>query len=160
LAHDVFISYTIADKAAADAVCHRLEEAGIRCWIAPRDVGYGRDWAASIVKAIGEAKLFVLIFSAAANASPNVFDEVTTALHAGATIIPFRIEDIFPTDGMLLRLSRLHWLDALSPPPRSAYRLPHREREADPSVGGSRGGAAPAGTTAAASRGRAAAASI
>ncbi|MGA3341786.1 MAG: toll/interleukin-1 receptor domain-containing protein, partial [Methylocella sp.] len=97
MAHDVFISYTIADKAAADAVCHRLEEAGIRCWIAPRDVGYGRDWAASIVKAIGEAKLFVLIFSAAANASPNVFDEVTTALHAGATIIPFRIEDIFPT---------------------------------------------------------------
>jgi hypothetical protein len=24
VAHDVFISYTIADKAAADAVCHRL----------------------------------------------------------------------------------------------------------------------------------------
>jgi hypothetical protein len=30
LAHDVFISYTSAEKSAADAVCHRLEEAGIR----------------------------------------------------------------------------------------------------------------------------------
>jgi len=49
LAHDVFISYTIADKAAADAP--------------------------SIVEAIGAAKLVVMILSAAANASPNVLDE-------------------------------------------------------------------------------------
>jgi len=115
LAHDVFISYTIADKAAADAVCHRLEAAGIRCWIAPRDVGFG-DWGASIVEAIGAAKLVVMILSAAANASPNVLDEVVTALDAGATVIPFRIEDIRPTGALRLRLSRLHWLDALSPP--------------------------------------------
>ena len=115
MAHDVFISYTIADKAAADAVCHRLEEAGIRCWIAPRDVGFG-DWGASIVEAIGEAKLFVMILSGAANASPNVLDEVVTALDAGAIVIPFRIEDIRPTGALRLRLSRLNWLDALSPP--------------------------------------------
>jgi TPR repeat protein len=115
MAHDVFISYTIADKAAADAVCHRLEEAGIRCWFAPRDVGFG-DRGASIVEAIGAAKLFVMILSAAANASPNVLDEVVTALDAGATVIPFRIEDIRPTGALRLRLSRLHWLDALSSP--------------------------------------------
>lgn len=115
MAHDVFISYTIADKAAADAVCHRLEEAGIRCWIAPRDVGFG-DWGASIVEAIGQAKLFVMILSGAANASPNVLDEVVTALDAGAIVIPFRIEDIRPTGALRLRLSRLNWLDALSPP--------------------------------------------
>jgi len=115
VAHDVFISYTIADKAAADAVCHRLEEAGIRCWIAPRDVGFG-DWGASIVEAIGQAKLFVMILSGAANASPNVLDEVVTALDAGAIVIPFRIEDIRPTGALRLRLSRLNWLDALSPP--------------------------------------------
>jgi TIR domain len=115
LAHDVFISYTTADKAAADAVCHRLEEAGIRCWIAPRDVGFG-DWGASIVEAIGAAKLVVMILSAAANASPNVLDEVVTALDAGATVIPFRIEDIRPTGALRLRLGRLHWLDALSSP--------------------------------------------
>jgi len=115
VAHDVFISYTIADKAAADAVCHRLEEAGIRCWIAPRDVGFG-DWGATIVEAIGEAKLFVMILSGAANSSPNVLDEVVTALDAGAIVIPFRIEDIRPTGALRLRLSRLNWLDALSPP--------------------------------------------
>jgi len=82
LAHDVFISYTMADKVVADAVCHRLEQAGIRCWIAPRDVGFG-DWGAAIVAAIGEAKLVVMILSAATNASPNVLDEIVTALDAG-----------------------------------------------------------------------------
>jgi hypothetical protein len=116
VAHDVFISYTSSDKAAADAVCHRLEGAGIRCWIAPRDVGFGKDWGASIVEAIGEAKLVVVIFSAAANASRHVLDEVGTALDAGATVIPFRIENILPTGALRLHLTRLHWLDALSSP--------------------------------------------
>jgi hypothetical protein len=116
LAHDVFISYTNADKAAADAVCHRLEEAGVRCWIAPRDVGFGKDWGASIVDAIGEENLVVVIFSAAANASRHVLDEVGTALDASATVIPFRIEDIRPTGALRLHLSRLQWLDAFSPP--------------------------------------------
>jgi hypothetical protein len=115
LAHDVFIGYTVADKATADAICHRLEEAGIRCWIAPRDVGFG-DWGASIVDAISDAKLVVMIFSAAASASHNVLDEIVTALDGGATVIPFRIEDIRPTGALRLRLSRLHWHDALSPP--------------------------------------------
>jgi hypothetical protein len=115
LAHDVFISYTIADKAVAEAVCHRLEQAGVRCWIAPRDVGFG-DWGAAIVDAISEAKLIVIILSTAANGSPNVLDEVVTALDAGATVIPFRIEDIRPSGALRLRLSRLHWLDALTPP--------------------------------------------
>jgi TIR domain len=116
LAHDVFISYTNADKAAAGAACHGLEGAGIRCWIAPRDVGFGKDWGASIVDAIGEAKLVVVIFSAAANASRHVLDEVGTALDTGATVIPFRIEDIRPTGALRLHLGRLHWLDALSQP--------------------------------------------
>src|ERR1700730_7011043 len=116
LAHDVFISYTNADKSAADAVCRRLEEAGIRCWIAPRDVGYGRDWAASIDDAISNAKLLVVIFSAAANASRHVRDEVGTALDTDVTIIPFRIEDIRPTGALRLHLRSLHWLDALRPP--------------------------------------------
>ena len=116
MAHDVFISYSATDQRAANAVCHRLEAAGIRCWIAPRDVGFGKDWGLSIVEAIGEAKLVVVIFSAAANASRHVLDEVGTALDAGATVIPFRIEDIRPTGALRLHLNRLHWLDALSPP--------------------------------------------
>jgi TIR domain-containing protein len=116
LTHDVFISYSQQDKVVADAVCHRMEATGIRCWIAPRDIAHGMDWGAAIVDAIGEVKVLIVIFSAAANASPHVLDEVSTALDAGSTVIPFRIEDIRPTGALRLHLGRLHWLDALSPP--------------------------------------------
>jgi hypothetical protein len=50
MAHDVFLSYAAQDKPTADAVCARLEQQGIRCWIAPRDILPGRDWRTSIVE--------------------------------------------------------------------------------------------------------------
>jgi hypothetical protein len=116
LAHDAFISYCHDDKAPADAVCHHLEEAGVRCWIAPRDVAAGKRWAEAIVDAITEAELVIVIFTAAANASRHVLDEVSTALDIGRTVIPFRLEDVGPTGELRLHLGGLHWLDALSPP--------------------------------------------
>lgn len=39
---DIFISYSSQDKPTADAACAVLEAAGIRCWIAPRDIMPGR----------------------------------------------------------------------------------------------------------------------
>ncbi len=49
MALDVFISYAIADKLTADAACAALEAEGIRCWIAPRDVLPGMDYAEAII---------------------------------------------------------------------------------------------------------------
>jgi len=49
---DVFISYATPDKALADALCQHLEEHGLRCWIAPRDVLPGSVWGAAIGLAI------------------------------------------------------------------------------------------------------------
>jgi hypothetical protein len=62
MAHDVFISHSHSDKALADAACARLEERGIRCWITPRDIPPGGDWAAAITEAIASARVFVLFF--------------------------------------------------------------------------------------------------
>jgi len=67
MAHDAFISYSSKDKPAADAVCATLESRGIRCWIAPRDVLPGEEYAAALVNAIHESRLLVLVFSAGAN---------------------------------------------------------------------------------------------
>jgi hypothetical protein len=44
MAHDVFISHSSKDKLTADAICHSLEQNGIRCWIAPRDVRAGANY--------------------------------------------------------------------------------------------------------------------
>jgi TIR domain len=44
MAHDVFISYSSKDKTIADAVLAKLEERGLRCWIASRDIIPGSNW--------------------------------------------------------------------------------------------------------------------
>ena len=79
MAHDVFLSYSTQDKAAADAVCHSLESKGIRCWIAPRDVIPGANWQQSILDAIAGSRAVVLIFTAHTNQSENVKKEVSAA---------------------------------------------------------------------------------
>ncbi len=116
MVHDVFISYSSKDKAVADAVCSGLETAGIRCWIAPRDILPSEEFDDAIIRAINNAKLVVVIFSS------NVFDskwakgEIQTAFDKGIPIIPFRIELVEPQGGLELFLGRKHWLDALTPP--------------------------------------------
>lgn len=114
--HDVFISYSSADKAIADAACAALEVRNVRCWIAPRDVPPGKPWARAVVDAIDESRVFVLIFSAESNRSPQVFREVNQAIGSGVTVLPVRIEDIEPTGEMEYYISLIHWLDAFAPP--------------------------------------------
>lgn len=116
MAHDVFISYAHPDKPTADAACARLEQRGIRCWIAPRDIKAGADWGASIARAIHDARALVLIFSDYANASSEVPKEVALAARQGISIITFRIQDVAPRGSLDYNLTSVHWLDALTPP--------------------------------------------
>jgi TIR domain len=113
---DVFISYSSRDKTIADAVCALLERDGLRCWIAPRDVSPGRHYAGRIKEAIQNSRLMVVVLSSHSNVSPHVLREVERAVHYGVGILPFRIEDIQPSDELEYFLSTVHWLDALTPP--------------------------------------------
>jgi hypothetical protein len=116
MAHDIFISYAMADKATADAVCAALEKEGVRCWIAPRDVLPGIDYAEAIIEAIERARGMLLVFSSHANRSNQVKREVERAVHHGIAIIPFRIEAVQPERALEYYISSPHWLDALTPP--------------------------------------------
>ena len=100
----------------ADAVCAGLEAGKVRCWIAPRDVEPGANWAGSIIRGITESKIMVVIFSGHTNHSRHVMNEIERAVSHGVTIIPFRIEDVAPSEDLELFISSCHWLDALSPP--------------------------------------------
>ena len=113
---DVFISYAHDDKVAADAVCATLERAGIRCWIAPRDVAPGAEWAAAIVDAIDRSRAMVLVFSSRANYSQQILREVQRAFDRGVSVVPFRIEDVGPAKSLAYYMGPVHWLDALTPP--------------------------------------------
>ena len=116
MAHDVFISYSKKDKAVADAICARLEQDGVRCWYAPRDIVPGADWAASIIEAIEKTKVMVLVFTDFANASRQVLREINNAVRCGVIIVPFRMTRAEPSKGMRYYLSTVHWLDAMDAP--------------------------------------------
>ena len=116
MSHDVFISYSSKDKTIADAVCAKLEEKQIRVWIAPRDVLAGANFADSIINAINKCKIFVLIWSQDSNTSEHILNELNQAFEQGILIIPFRIQEVQPTNAMRYYIGRTHWLDALTPP--------------------------------------------
>jgi TIR domain len=116
MAFDVFISYPHQDKAAADAACARLEAEGIRCWIAPRDVPPGAEWAGAIVDAIDQCRAMVLIFSSSTNASRQIHREVQRAFDREVPVVSLRIENVVPEKALAYYMATVHWLDAMTPP--------------------------------------------
>ena len=114
--HDVFVSYSSRDKPVADATVARLEQDGIRCWVAPRDVLPGSLWGEAIVQAIEASRLMVVIISRESNQSRQVLREVERAVANEVVVVPFRIDAIEPTGAMAYYLASEHWLDAIDPP--------------------------------------------
>ena len=84
MAHDVFISHSVKNKTQPTR-CARARIEGIRCWIAPRDVTPGLEWSECIIEAIEQARIMVLVFTADANASPQIRREVERAANHGVS---------------------------------------------------------------------------
>jgi len=116
MTHDIFISYSSNDKNYADAVCNFLEARGIRCWIAPRDIPAGTNWAGAINGAMHNVKAMLLIFTTASNESNQVLNEVNLATDYNKPIIPLRKENSELSSELAYYIKRLHWLDAVDKP--------------------------------------------
>jgi len=116
MAHEVFICYANQDKAVAEVICSKLEESGIRCWIAPRNVPSGQNFAEAIMGAVSQSRIMVLVFSASSNESAYCINEVHTAFNKRAKIIPFIIDDKIPSGDMEFYLQRIQWFYAQKPP--------------------------------------------
>ena len=114
--HEVFICYAMHDKAVAEEICAALESRHIKCWIAPRDVLPGTEWAETIVDALDESRVLVLVLSSSSNNSPQVIREVGRAASNGTPIIPLRIDDVVPSKAMDYFISSHQWLDAQKGP--------------------------------------------
>jgi hypothetical protein len=116
MTHNVFISYSHQDKPIADAVCANIENAGMRCWIAPRDIAPRLDRPSAITNAISECQVMILIFSTHSNSSSDIGRQLILAADNNLAIVPFRLDDITPAPGKQYYLARTHWLDAMNPP--------------------------------------------
>ncbi|MBE5997716.1 MAG: tetratricopeptide repeat protein [Lachnospiraceae bacterium] len=113
--HLVFISHSSKDAPVAQRICHKLEEAGIRCWIAPRDITTG-DWAGSIMDGLARSDVFVIVVGEHSIESPECTKEITEATHTCTYIIPFKVDSSDLPPRMQYHLGPCHWLDASTPP--------------------------------------------
>jgi adenylate cyclase len=145
MAHDVFLSYSSADRPTADAVVAGLEAQGVRCWMAPRDIPAGTEYGQEIIEAVKACRVCVVIFSGSANASPHVRREVERAVSAQKHLVPLRIEDLTPTGAMEYALGGTHWLDAFKGPldPHIADLVATCRRLLGASAAGERSGESP-----------------
>ena len=107
----VFISYASRDAAVANALVEALELCGLRCWIAPRDVIAGSLFAEAIVRALNEAKVFVLVLSVHACASPHVGKEIERASAKRRPIIALRTDSEPLSPAFEYYLSESQWID-------------------------------------------------
>jgi serine/threonine protein kinase len=118
-----FISYAHEDQTVAEAVRDALEEGGILCWIAPRDVKGGRPYSGQITQAIREAQVLVLVLSSTSNRSKHVLREVERAAHCQNHLLTFRIEPVTPADDLVYFLGADHWVDGFRPLPPAQHFL-------------------------------------
>lgn len=113
---DIFISYATKDGAdIATGISQYLETNGVSCWIAPRNIRPGRDYASEIILGIKACRVFVLVLTEQANRSSHVANEVDRAFHYQKLIIPVKIEqqgkNLQLSTTLEYYLSKTHWIN-------------------------------------------------
>jgi len=106
-----FISYASQDAGLANAVVEALEQSGLTCWIAPRDVVPGALYAGEIVRAINECSLVVLVLSSQSVASPHVGKELERACSKRRRIIALRTDGAALPHDFEYFLSESQWIE-------------------------------------------------
>jgi hypothetical protein len=122
----IFISHSSKDYDIAMGLCRDLEDRGVRCWISSRDIEGGAGYQESINRAIRSASAMILVFSANANASPEIVKELALASSRKLTVIPVRAENIMPTGALEYELITRQWIDLFAGRQDALARLAQR----------------------------------
>jgi hypothetical protein len=96
-----FLSYSSKDYCVVSKIRSEIENYGIKCWMAPRDIKAGTNYAHVIEIAIRNAKKFVLVLSESSIWSVWVEKELQRAIHhfqhdASNRIMPIWLD--YPVD--------------------------------------------------------------
>ena len=126
MTHDVFISYSSKDKPVADKICAGLEARGIACWMAPRDIQPGVNWAGAILDAIEQSRAMIVLLTENAVASNQIEHEVERAHGLNIPLIALSLQQVKLARSLALYLPASQWLDA-----GSGRLEPHLDKLAD-----------------------------
>jgi hypothetical protein len=112
----VFISHASKNSRLADEIRRLLEERGLSCWIAPRDIPAGKSYGEQIAIAIEQCRVLVLVMTEQANHSRAVANELELAFRHQRLIIPVRIKEVEPARSLQFYISNAQWVDACHTP--------------------------------------------
>lgn len=107
----IFISHSSHDAKIATAVCSALEESGYSCFIAPRDIKAGKEYAEEIINGIDGADILLLLLSMRSNQSPHVLREVERAGSRRIPIMVYKLEEVALTKSLEYFLMTNQWID-------------------------------------------------
>ena len=107
----IFISFASQDRKVANTLCKALEGRGFKCWIASRDIAPGENFQIAIVRAIRNAKMMLLVFTANSNASDEMSKELALASQQKLIVVPLRIDDVRPNDAFEYEFATRQWID-------------------------------------------------
>src|ERR1700686_2035602 len=101
----VFLSFASNDRKAAETICKAVEQRGLSCWIATRNISPGENFQEAITRAIRSSKVMILVFSAHSNNSLDVKKEIALAGRYNVVVVPVRVEDVVPSDALTYELA-------------------------------------------------------
>lgn len=116
MAYDVFISYSDKDRLIVCGICAYLEQNGIRCFVAYRDIPKGVIWAGAITDAIEGCQLMVIVYSENFNSSKQVDREIQLCSDADKPMLIFRLCDVSYNNVKKFYLLNINHLDAFPNP--------------------------------------------
>ena len=108
--HKVFISYSTRNSDVANKIRYALEQNGLPCWIAPRNIPPGTVYIDAIADAIRSTKIVVLIYSEFSQASKYVNNEINMAYSHNKPLLSVNIDDSLPKEDMEYFLKVTQWL--------------------------------------------------
>ncbi len=116
MSKQVFISHSSDDFELAEDLVRVLEDFGIDCWIAPRDIPAGKDWDVSIIDAIEKCSGTIFLISDNSNTSEQTKREVQIAVESNKWLIPICIEGVEPSKRFKFYLTSKQWFHLSNPP--------------------------------------------
>lgn len=140
---ELFVSYSSSDIAFTEDLVTEIEARGIGCWYAKRDIRPGGVYPVEITRALDDCRALLLVFSAdtnrAANENLHILREIDYAASSRKPILPVRIADVEPHEGLAYFLRTVQWIERSAGDPRLADRIAEVYRSA---VGGTTEGSA------------------
>src|SRR3569623_464429 len=107
----IFISFASQDHRVAMTLCQALETRGFKCWISSRDIQPGENFQVAIVRAIRQAKIMLLVFTANSNNSEEKNKALALASQSMLSVVQLRCEDVTPIEAFAYEFATRVWIE-------------------------------------------------